>query len=189
MLLETISEFWRKAKRTNATDASFPARVPTKTAPVLQNALATAAGVYDVVVTKGTGVVTQNVAQFLFYGTGSNNNTFSARVYGWSHVVPVDQDPNKVLYVPVLIAEVALTLSSTLPGVAGCPVAATELFADTITLTFGNTAKVTVSSPGTTTADSGIACVEVDFTGFPVLEVVYQITSGPTDMNALYRLY
>lgn len=186
MLLETISEFWRKVRRTNATASSFAARVATKTNPNPDTPVAASGTSLDPIPTRGGGGLTQNTAQFLFYATGSDNNTFSARVYGWSRVGPVDQDPNKNIYVPVMICEVALTISSTLPGVAGCQVVATELFADTITLTTGNTAKCTITSP---TGDVSAACLEVDFTGFPVLEVVFSTGSSATDMNALYRLF
>lgn len=184
--LMTISENWRKVRRTNATNATFAARVATKTNPNPATPVAASATSLDPIVSAG-GSVTQNVLQLLFYATGTNNQTFSARVYGWAPVGPVDQDPNKNIYVPVLIAEVALTISDTLVGVAGCQVVNTELFADTITLTTGNTAKCTITSP---TGDVSAACLEVDFTGFPVLEVQFSIASGGvTDMNALWRAY
>lgn len=197
MLLMTASGNWKKARRTNATDSSFPARIPTVTRPLDGLSLAAGASVQDVILTAGgwaglkapvPGGAAQNMIALMPYAVGSDNGTFNMRLYGWSVVDVIDNDSSKNLYAPTLLAEFACTLSGTFPGLANTPVVATELFCDTMTLTFGNTNLCQVSSPGSTTADTGIAFAMVDFVGFPVLELTFDIGTGPTSMNCLYRL-
>lgn len=189
MLQETLSEVWSKLRRVNATDAAFVVPVPTKTIPSAAGEVAGTGTTQEVVVARGGGAVTQNYAQLMFYGTGADNTTFSARFYGWSRVGTRDNDPNKNLYVPTLIAEfTTITLSGAFPGFAGCPILNTEIFADTVTLNIGNPAKAIVTSPGSTTANIGVAVVDVDFTGYQDWEVRFQLGTA-TDMNALYRQY
>lgn len=192
MLIETASQTWRKVRRTSSTESAFGSRVPARTQPATA-AVATATS-QELIQPPGQSeltAATQNIIQFLFYGTGSNNQTFAARLYGWAPIQPLDPDPQKQLWIPTLLAEfTAITLSSTFPGFAGCPIGAAEFFADTVTLNIGNASKVIVTSPGTTTADIGIACAEVDFTGFPILELGFSIAGGGvTDMNALFRMF
>jgi hypothetical protein len=59
------------------------------------------------------------------FGTDANNETFDIRVWGWSKVVGAE------LYVPHLIAELAITLGN----IAATPVGANHFLADTIVVT------------------------------------------------------
>lgn len=183
MLLETLSTSFRKARSVNQTSTSFVAKIPTVTEPKGDIGTNTGASVIEL---GNYGGATQNGVLACFYGVGSNNNTFSARIIGWRSIG--ENAVSTMLWVPVLLAEYAVILSSTYPGIAGKTIVATEFFADTITLTYGN-ANVSeeIVSP---TADAGIAHVVADIKGFQKLEFAFAINSGSaTDCNALLSLF
>jgi hypothetical protein len=187
VLIETMSSPFRKMRATNATDNGFPSVLPTTTTPsgIGDAAAQTTASVF--VVGHVNGGVVQNGCVAAFYGVGSDNNTFSARCYDWRKVPGTNSVPN--LWVPILLCEVALTLSSTFPGIAGSPVGATELFADTITLTFGNSnVSIEVLSPGTTSANSGIAHLMMDMKGPTLLQWTFTTGGSATSCNGLFAM-
>lgn len=167
---------YRKVRATNAADTSFPSRVATVTEP-------TGGGVIDRPnVGGGHGV------QFVFYGTGDADDVFDVRVLGWRKV---GGSPTG-LWVPVIIAGLTCTLG-TATGVAGAEVVATELFADTVTITSGGEPTVTADTTrgGTfrlfSPANNLIAWVAVPLYGFAKLELTFDMTTGdPTGANALY---
>jgi len=177
MLLETLSQKLRKAKSANATDTSFPARIPRATEPTT-----------GTIPLGGTGAASQNAAVILPYGTGSNNHTFSFRVIGWRLLDETGAQPPTSIWIPVILGEFSVTLSSTYLGLAGKQIVATEFFADTITITYPSTApgSIEIISPAN---DAGIASVTMDVKGFQKLELIFNINSGSTtDMNALVAL-
>lgn len=181
MQLETISQDFQKARRVNATDTSFPSRIPTKTRPALGLESAGSATSQDVIRTRGpNGAISQNLILVMPYGTGSDNDTFNLRLYAWRLVSPPNNDPNLNVYVPLMLCELACTLSATV-GVAGTPLVATERLVDTIVLTTGSTANVTIVSP---TGDIPAHAL-IDFLGGPDLEFTFDVNSGTTGMNAL----
>lgn len=191
--LMTASNDLTKVRRVNATDTSFPSRIPTKQAP--QAAMfpsgpgtpiaAGSATLKEVINTRGAvGSQSANLLQLFPYGTGSDNNTFSLRVIAWHAVNPPNNDLNKNIYIPTTLCELAVTLSATIPGVAGCQVVDTELFADTITITTGDTSLVKLYSG----ANNTVAWAVIDYLGAPFVEVTFNINSGSTtDMNALFK--
>lgn len=195
MQIQTASAPWRRARRTNQT-GGYPTVAPQTLDP--RTGLSSAAGAtvreaigagIDTTPANSVGATSQNIIQMMFFGAGADNATMLSRLYGWAKVDPFDAaDLSKNLWVPCLIAEFSLILSTAV-GVANTQVVATDRFADTVSLTIGNTAKVTITSPGTTTANLIGALVEVDFTGFQLLEPVFSDNSSATSMNALYRTF
>lgn len=182
MLLETLSTSFRKARSVNQTSTSFVAKIPTVTEPKGDVGTATGASVIEL---GNYGGTTQNGVLACFYGVGSNDNTFSARLIGWRSIG--ENAVSTMLWIPVLLAEYQVTLSSTYPGIASKTIIATEFFADTITLTYGN-ANVSeeIVSP---TTNAGIAHVVADLKGFQKLEFTFNTGSSATDCNALLSLF
>ena len=185
MLIETLSTRWRKGRVTNTTDSSFPSRVPTATKPtgIGDSAAQTTPSVFDI---RATGEYVQNALVMSFFGTGSDNNTFSARLIGW-RVVPDPADAgnlHKFLFIPIPLFEVQATLSATQAGVDGTTIPSTMLFADTITLT-GTTADQGVSIDIVSPANNTIAHLVVDIKGFEFVEPIFTTGSSATDCNCL----
>jgi hypothetical protein len=170
MLLTQGANF-RKAKATNATDTSFPSKVPTATEP-------TNDGVHDLLNGVANGSV-PNAAVLVPYGTGDADDVFAMRVIGWRRV---GFDPLTDLWVPVVLAELTCTMSAT-TGVAGTPVVATEFFVDTLALVTGNDdISIDIVSP---TGDE-IAHAVVDLKGFQKVEITFDMTTNdPTGANCL----
>lgn len=163
-MIATLSNEFVKARSVNATDSSFPSRIPTTTEP-------SADGVIDLAPLAGR--VADNLL-LIPYGTGSENDTFDLRVIGWRKV--------DTLWIPVILAEVACTLSAAV-GVASAPVINSERFVDTLSLTIGNqNASAEVVSPG----DDVLAHLMLDVKGFSKVEITFAIDTGATGMNALY---
>lgn len=184
-LIETLASPSRKMRATNATDASFPSVLPTLTKPsgAGDAAAQTTLSIHEMGL--GVGGVVQNGCFAQFYAVGADNVTFSARCYSWKRVPGTNSVPD--LWVPILLCEVALVASATFPGVAGGPVVATEIFADTVTLTFGNANVSTeVSSPGTTSANSGIAHVLMDWKGPALIQWTFTTGGSATSCNGIF---
>jgi hypothetical protein len=176
MLIETMATPFVKARTANSTDSSFPSKIPTGTEP-------TGTGVIEMVGNGlNSGMPSGNCLLLLPYGTGSNNDTFNMRVIGWS---VIGNDPITQLWVPTILAEVACTLCGAV-GVAGKLIVAAERFVDTITITTGNAGVgLDVVSP---TGDV-IGSIMVDAKGSQKVEITFDIVSGTTDMNCLYRKF
>lgn len=185
MLLETLSSHFRKARSVNQTSNGYVSKIPTVTEPTGDAATATGASVIDI----GTdGNYCQNGMIILPYGIGSNNQTMSVRVIGWRKVGLTDGQggATTTIWIPVVLAEFACTLSSTPIGIAGAQVLNTELFADTITLTYGNNnVSVEIISP----AADIIAHAVLDLKGFKKVELSFTTGGSATSCNALVAMY
>lgn len=186
-LLMTQAVNWQRARQVNATDSSFPTRLITATEPAnslgTNAAQATSGSVFDLA-NPSKSDVSQNGLILKPYGSGSNTNTFSLRVIGWSYLI--EGDPNTAIWDPTILVELQATISSTPIGLAGKLVKATDLFATSIAVTTGN-ANVSMEqvSPG-----SGIAAhAVVDLKGFQKVEFVFTTGSSATDCNLLWRLF
>lgn len=184
MLIETLGLEWFKARQANATDASFPSRIPQATEPTGVGdsvAQATASAVIDL--RGGSGNVVQNAIVVRPFGAGSDNNTMSVRFIGWTYLTDYTRDPNTGIWVPTLLAELACTLSAVV-GVAGKAVVATDRFADTITLTYGNDdVSIDIVSP----ANDLSAHAVLDLKGSQKLEICTSTGSSATSCNCLIR--
>lgn len=186
MLTETLVQYAVKARNTNQTSSSFVSKIPTITEPANGTDSATATWVQELALTtKQPGMLTQNLVKIIPYATASNDNTFSMRVVGWTAQPPVNNAPQ--LWIPVLLCDVLCTASSTFPGITGYSPSNAELFCDTIAATIpaASPGNQQIISPGTVTANSGIAHIIVDMEGFLKLEVHFSTGSSATDCNAL----
>lgn len=181
-LLETLSGPFRKARSVNASDSSFPSKIPVATEPSGDAGTATGASVIDLAINPGGGGVIQNGVLIVPYGLGNDNDAFSIRVIGWKRIST--GDPTTVLWVPIVLAELACIISTTV-GIAGKLVIETERFADTITRVTGSDRSCDIVSP---TAEE-IAHAYVDLKGFEKLELTYDQTTGTPTMNALLSFY
>ena len=162
--MTTLATEFVRARSANATDASFPSRVPTTTEPA-------GAGVLDLAALAGR--MPDNLLLVPF-GTGNDGDAFNLRVIGWRKVA--------ALWVPVLLAEIACTLSAA-AGVAGAAVTDSERFADALSLTTGNAnVSAEVISPG----GDLVAHALIDVKGFARVELTFAVAAGATGMNALY---
>ena len=162
----------RKMLATNSTDTAFDSIIPKTTEPSGDGLIKTS---------EGGGGVMPNAIKVLFYGTGDDNDTFSARVIGW-HKIGVGTGAGR-LWVPIILAELACTMSATV-GIANAPVVATERFVDTITLVTGNDdISIDIVSP---TGDE-IAHAVLDLKGCQYIEFSFDTTAGdPTGCGGLF---
>jgi hypothetical protein len=178
MLLETISQPFRLVRSANSTDSSFASKVPTADKP-------SGAGVLDL---GGFGVANQNGVMLVPFGTGSDGDTFSLRVLAWHWISdPTITKAVTTLWVPALLCELSVTLSSGNPGVAGTILGSSNYFAKSISLTTGN---ANVSTETVSPATSGVlAHATVDMKGAQMLEVIFTTGSSATDCNALYKFF
>lgn len=163
-----------KALATNSTASSFSALVATVTKPVNSSTRC----VFDF--TDRAEKVRRTVRVFP-YGGNDNNDQISTKVVGWNRVKPSPSQPGPAvdLWVPSLVCEILSTLSSTLTGVAGQAVVATEFFADTVASTKGND----VLTNGT--ADVDVASFTCDTGGYELVEVICITATGGDASNAL----
>lgn len=184
MLLETWSGEFRKARSVNATDTSFPARIPTATEPTADAGTATGQATIDLLHRGATGNAVRNAAVLYPYGTGDDNDVFAMRAYGWRRIRG-NGTTLADLWVPTLLCELTCTMGA-IVGVAGTPILAAERFCDTLALVTGNDdVSIDIVSP---TGDQPAHAV-IDTKGSAKLEMTFDMTTGnPTDGNCLVAL-
>lgn len=186
LALKTACFPWRKARTINATDNGFPSRLIRATQPSGIGDSAAQATASAVVPYGLDGPYSQNGMMVKPFGAGANNATASMRAIGWSRIVEQSGSLDTLVWDPTDLFEVQYTLSSTPIGLAGKVVVATDLFADTITIT-GTTAianvTVTVNSP----ANDRPAFLLFDAYGFELIEFVFTTGASATNCNCLYR--
>lgn len=189
MLLETLTQDLRRARVTNATDNGFPSRLPTATEPTGIGNSAAQATASAVFVVGGESPSMQNRVFIKPFGAGANNATFSMRVIAWSRVFDhTGNDLNTFVWDPTVLCELTCTLSSTPIGLAGKVIVATDLFADTITIT-GTTANAGVSIDVVSPANDTAGHVVLDLKGAQKVEFTFTTGASATSCNALVRMY
>ena len=160
-----------RALTNNSTEGDFLQRVPTTTRPVsVDSETPTAnAAVFG---------ASDNAVVLVPFGTGSNDQTFDIRVYGWNR-------SSGDLWYPTMLIELTCTISTALPGVAGADVIATEYFADEIVPDVTNTGtdNYELISPK---SSIGVAKVIVDHFGSELIELQFDLLTA-AGANALYR--
>jgi hypothetical protein len=175
MLISTLLTQLQKGQATNSTDTAFSVSntkaTVTKPAPAATRTIISASG----------GVKDGNTLRVWPIGGGDNNDVVNVKVYGWNRVLNT-RNPADELWVSGIICEVQGTLSSSLPGVAGQAVLATEFFCDTLTLTTG----ISVLHNGT--ADIDQAWFECDWSGFELAEIRGDLGAGGDAMNWLWQI-
>lgn len=161
--MDTFVQKFAKARSVNSTDASYPSKVPTITAPSGSGVLSP----------PRTGEYSRGVMQIIPYGTDAADEAFGIRVIGW-------RQTGGNLFIPVKLAEFTCTLGTTV-GVAATDVADTEFFADTIAVAFGNDG---IDVENLSPADNTIASAIVDTKGFPYVEILFDMDTAASG-NAL----
>lgn len=165
-----------KGQATNSTTANFAVADtrPTTTVP--------AGSATRTVIATGAGLAVKDMVtlKVLPFGGDANNDVINLKVIGWARVTPQIANVPDNQFISRHVCEVSCTLSSSLPGIAGFPVVATELFADTLTLTTG----IAVLHQGT--ADVDMAWFECDVSSYQFVEILYSMGSGGDRANCLY---
>lgn len=175
MLIETLSQVWRRALVTNATDASsYPTRTLQKTAPTLANNP-------GLVQCSNGGSVAQNLVKIIPFGVGSANDTFTMRVLQWH-----TDDKFAHAWYPLPIGDFTCTLS-TFAGVDGTQIDSNQLICDTITLTSGF-ATANVSCELCSNAANVPAHAVLSIKGAYFLEFIFNMGSSATSANALISM-
>lgn len=190
-MLNTLGGPWRKFRTVNCTDTSFPSKIPTVTEPSGVGATAGGAAVIDLINSGSNRFVgsMQNGINLVFFGAGSDTNTFSCRGIGWSCIsdspaLAITDDTR--LWIPTPLFEVSVALSVQV-GIAGKSVINTDRFADAISITT-TTANQGVDVDVRSPANDTMAEMYVDLRGHMKFELIFDCT-GATDCNALYRLF
>jgi hypothetical protein len=179
VLIDTRSVPMSLVSPTNiSADASIVEPAPTITKPVSN----THGGVFAL---GEGGEQTASGIKLVFFGLGSDTNTFSAFVYGWEFLKSTAGKTG--LWVPTLLATfTTITLVSEQPGVDGTDVPSSNFFAAAATLGVGNSGiSVEVVSPGEAAAE--IAHVVVDTKGCKLMEVRFAMGGSATSGNALWK--
>lgn len=162
---------------TNATDTSFPTRIPTITQP------ATGQGVFEMLQAQKLRGDSYNAVKLIPFSVCSDDDTADMQVILWNRE-EFAGDPLKKIWVPTKICQLALTFSSSV-GVANGNIGTSSRFADTLAITMGNAAFVLVHSPVATMANTpGFAVVYT--LGAQLVEVVFDQGNG-TSINCLYQ--
>ena len=190
--LLTLAASLRKVRAVNYTTNGYPTLIPRTTEPgpataggpqIVDAGTATGQSIINLCNRKGGNA--PNGVLLLPFGIGSNNNTFSMRVIGWRQVG--EDTPSTMLWIPVPLVEVQVTISSTQIGIAAKTIIATEMFGDTLTLT-GTTANANVGVELVSPANDTIAHLIVDLKGAQKLECIFTTGGSATDCNALFAL-
>lgn len=174
---------YRKVRSVNATNTSFPSKIPTGTEPSGDAGTATGASVIQLV--HGRGGIVPCKAKFIFYGTGDANDVFEAKVIGWERC----GSDTSTLWNPLILAHLVCTLGA-MTGVAGKYLVATDLLVDTITVNSEPTITADTTRQGTLEISSPaadlIAFATVPLHGVEKIELIFDTTTGdPTGANAL----
>lgn len=190
--LLTQAEDWWRMRTVNSTDANFPTRgtslwksiAPGSGGAAAQTTPARYSNRGDATGERGSwrGVVSNRLA-CKFYGGGNDDDTFLARVYGWSLLH--EGVESSAIWEPILLCQLALTLS-TMTGVAGGLVTATDRWADTIVVTYGNAG---VSVEAMSPANNLPAHAVIDFKGCELIEFTFDRNGSATSCNGLWRRY
>lgn len=168
----TLSTDFALTHATDATDTSFPSKVPTVTKPSGDG----------VIVCGDGGSETVNGLQLIPVGTGQNDMVLTGmRLLGWRRY-PGKSATKKDLWVPFLLAEFAGVYGSA-TGVDASSLASTYFFADTITQVTGN---ANVSNEILSPTGNIIGHVVADLKGAQLCEVTFDLGANMTGANCLY---
>lgn len=122
---------------------------------------------------------TGNAMNVLPFGAGSDTQTFSMRVIGYSKH---QTSASAKQWVPHIICQLACTLCPQTGATATTKPTSSELICDTITITNGTKSAVV----DTQFADTAAIAV-VDITGYEYIDFTFDMT-GATSGNCLYQM-
>jgi hypothetical protein len=174
---------YRKAVSTDDASNSWTVKIPTSTQPSFSTT--TPVGPVWWLRDPNLGIAMNHQApKFLNivpYGTDTNNQTFSVRVWGWNRMGLITTP----LWVPTLLVELVGTLSNAID----CTALATGAYGcDTITATYGATDEKTLGvSLISPTTDIGQASALVHLRGAEYIEFAFKSGASAVSMNALWR--
>lgn len=167
--MAVTSQVLRKALSANSTASSFTVNIPTTTKP-------SGDGVFDLL-SSTYGLHQSNVlskfVQLIPYGIGSDTQTFSMRLWGWSQT----NDSPKV-WIPQLLVELACTITT---GTDFAGLVASNYGVDAITVAAGD-AETALVSPANNMQGSAL----VHLRGCELIEFDFDMT-GATSGNCLWR--
>jgi hypothetical protein len=164
----------RKALAANSTATAFVEQEPSATAP-------SGTGVWDLLdreIGWGAGVKVPSYLQLIFFGAGSDTQTFDCRVWGYNAT-----NDSTTIYIPQLLADVTCALGPT-TGCDGAAIAASTLMVDSITVNQGSADggfRNLVNSADDTTASLLLHC-----RGCRWIKLDFDMT-GATSGNAYIR--
>jgi hypothetical protein len=164
--------------------------------PVPQTGNPSRAAVSSGVVSVGDGVIPlgdggsecASAIMLMFFGVGTNGQSFNCNIYGWSLVdPPVGANLGSELWLPhPLITLTSITLNSSIPGVLNTAVPATNYFASAMTIGLGASGvNYDIISPGSGTAE--IASIVISTKGIRWAELRFNMNSSATSGNAVWK--
>lgn len=176
----------RRALATSSTAGAFTAYIPTITEP-------SGAGVFPFDSALNPGCQTPDLLNVMFFGAGSDNTAFNARIIGWERLA---DSTVKTLWIPKILATFTCTRSA-MVGVTGCHIVSTDRVVDTLVpATVGpqpnrdGTISAAAALFGTVQiynpANDLAAWALVPLYACEKIQFDFALTAG-TDMNALFR--
>lgn len=182
---------WRRVYATSvlAASAAFTSgglNCQSRGSRVLEN-LYTDSGDLKILDFRGDSGVGQSTANHILvkpFGTDTSNQTFSVRLWGIEEAEGPVATTGTHSWEATLLAEYLCTLGN-VAGAAGGLVTASDLYADTITLTYGNATDNVVSSNG---ADLRSAWFRSDLLGHAIVAFEMDDGGSAVAVNGLYRL-
>jgi len=173
-----------KARLVNQTSATFVAKTWQAAEPTKDANSATGQTSIDM---RNGGGVTQNGLKIMPIGVGSDNNTFSLRVYAWEYYNS-GANPDSGIWIASLLLEALCTIDVTLVGLAGKALGTTDVGVDTITLV-GTSGNANISHELVSPADGvSQAHIIVDTKGADKIEITFSTGSSATSCNALVKM-
>lgn len=191
MEIERINGVFQRALTANYATNGYPTLIPTTTPPVPSQANGIfAPGGMPKANTLGMNqdpaLVAPQSLIACFFGTGSNGNTFKSMLVGWKQT---DGQNNTSLWVPCPLFEVTATLTSSAVGIAGSDVAATSLFAGTLSLTANSPTTDTIGTQLTAPISTMVGHLVTSLHGFGAFQWIFTTGGSATDCNALWALF
>lgn len=119
------------------------------------------------------------------FGTDADNEAFVINIYLWSRCLKASTTTSD-LWIPFYVGGATCTLSSTLNGVAGGLLSATEYLADTVVELATNTWDDDLIKARSFASDQ-LAEIRVNTEGYQKLEIRFDMTTAASG-NALYRI-
>ena len=181
--MTATSLMYRRAVSTDNTASSWTVKIPTATEPSFSptSCIGPVWWLRDPNLDIGVSGKVPKFLNIVPYGTTTNNQTFSVRVWGWNRM-PLITTP---LWIPTLLVELVGTLSSAIDATA---LSTSGLGCDTITATYGATDEKTLGvSLISPTTDIGQASALVHLRGAEYIEFAFNTGASAVSMNALWR--
>ncbi len=163
----------RKALLANSTAASFTAKIPVADKPEND-------GVFNIYDSKYGAAIMPRGPKYLHvipYGTDTDDETLSVRVWAWSEVV------NQGLWVPQLLTELLVTVGA----IDGAVIGAGVKMADTIVVTYGDAAAEGLGVYPISPANDVTASAIVHLRGAHLIEFDFKKGTAVA-MNAYWRV-